>query len=223
MPKTVVMFLRPVGKLFLESFEMVVNAAGLRTSSAPMVEKDHLLKLLIAFQHTNGPVGRLRLAEEIFSVIEPDLRSFVFSHVRQNAGDDVLQEVLKAIATSLGKFTGHSAGEFWAWCYRIARNKLNDQFRRQFNDRSQPMPPEEILQLAETTTHSASFTAADRHDLDFAMKLLIKSKPDCYDFLWKHFVFGLNYDEIATELKLNYDQVRMKIGRCLETAKALMA
>ena len=185
-------------------------------------EKDHLLRLLVAFRDITGPVGRLRLAEEIFSVIEPDLRSFVFSHVRQNAADDVLQEVLKAIATSLGKFTGRSTGEFWAWCYRIARNKLNDQFRKQFNDRSQPMPYEEILQLVDSSTNSASFTAAERHDLNFAMKLLTTSKPDCHDLLWKHFVFGLNYGEIAAELKLNYDQVRMKIGRCLETAKALM-
>jgi RNA polymerase sigma factor (sigma-70 family) len=186
-------------------------------------EKNHLLKLVIAFRHTSNPVGRSRLAEDIFNVIEPDLRSFVFSHIRQNAADDVLQEVLKAIAINLGKFTGRSAGKFWAWCYRIARNKLNDQFRKQFNNRSQPMPPEEIWQLAESTTHSSSFSAADQHDLDFAMKLLITSKPECYDFLWKHFVVGFSYTETAAELKLSYDQVRMKIGRCMEIAKALMA
>ena len=183
---------------------------------------NHLLKLVNAFQQTTGPVGRLRLAEDIFSIIEPDLRYFVFSHIRGNAANDVLQEVLKAIAVNLGKFTGHSTGQFWAWCYRIARSKLNNQFRKQFNDRSQPMPPEEIWQLAEATTHSVSFTAADRHDLDFAMKLLITFKPECYDFLWKYYVFGLSYGEIAAELKLNYGQVRMKICRCLEAAKNLI-
>jgi RNA polymerase sigma factor (sigma-70 family) len=188
-----------------------------------MYEMDHLLKLLNAFRQTTGPVGRLRLAEDILSIIEPDLRSFVFSHIRQNAADDVLQEVLKAIAVNLGKFIGHSTREFWAWCYRIARNKLNDQFRKQSSNRSQPMPPEEIWQLADATTHSVSFTAADRHDLNFAMKLLITSKPECCDFLWKYFVIGLSYGEIAAELKLNYNQVRMKIGRCLETAKILIA
>ena len=188
-----------------------------------MCEMNHLLKLVNAFQQTTGPVGRLKLAEDIFSIIEPDLRYFVFSHIRGNAADDVLQEVLKAIAVNLGKFTGHSARQFWAWCYRIARNKLNNQFRKQSYDRSQPMPPEEIWQLADATIHSASFTAGDRHDLDFAMRLLATSRPDCHDLLWKHFVFGLTYGEIAMELKLNYDQVRMKISRCLETAKNLIA
>jgi hypothetical protein len=43
---------------------------------------NHLLKLVNAFQQTTGPVGRLRLAEDIFSIIEPDLRYFVFSHTR---------------------------------------------------------------------------------------------------------------------------------------------
>ena len=55
------------------------------------------------------------------------------------------------------------------------------------------------------------------------MQLLTASKPDCYDFLWKHFVFGLDYGEIADERNMSYDNVRMKIGRCLEEAKSLVS
>jgi hypothetical protein len=53
---------------------------------------------------------------------------------------------------------------------------------------------------------------AVRHDLENAMKLLTSSKPECYDFLWKHFVFGLDYGAIAEERNMSYDNVRMKIG-----------
>ncbi len=66
-------------------------------------------------------------------------------------------------------------------------------------------------------------TAADRHDLDYALKLLDRSKPECRDYLWNHFVIGFDYAEIAEEQNLNYDNVRMKIGRCLDEAKSLVA
>ena len=86
---------------------------------------DDLLKLVRTYRVTTGLAERLRLAEEIFQRVEPDLRLFVFSHIRPPATDDVLQEVLAAVATSLGRFTGNTPGEFWAWAYRIAHNKLN--------------------------------------------------------------------------------------------------
>jgi len=145
----------------------------------------------------------------------------VFSAIRLPAADDVHQEVLKSIATVLQKFQGGSVGEFWSWCYCIARNKLNDHYRKQANDRLQPMAEDELWQLVESSAQVSPLSPADKHDLEYAMKLLTSSKPECYDYLWKHFVFGLAYGEIAEEKSLSYDNVRMKIGRCLDEAKAL--
>lgn len=181
------------------------------------------MKLVRTYRVTAGLAERLRLAEEIFRIIEPDLRLFVFSSIRQPAADDVLQEVLKAVATALGKFAGDTPAKFWAWCYGIARNKLNDHFRRQAADRMQPMPTEELWQLVEASAQAAPLSAADKHDLEYAMKLLTASKPECRDYLWKRYVFGLDYAEIAEEQKLTYDNVRMKIGRCLDEARSLVA
>ena len=55
------------------------------------------------------------------------------------------------------------------------------------------------------------------------MKLLTASNPECRDYLWQHYVLGLDYAEIAEEQKLSYDNVRMRIGRCLDQAKSLVA
>ena len=180
---------------------------------------DELIKLVRTYRLTAGLSERLILAERI----EPDLRLFVFASIARPAAEDALQEVLKAIAVSLGKFQGSSAKEFWGWCYRIARNKLNDQFRKEYSDRMQPVSPEELWQMVELSGHNAPISPADRHDLEYAMKLLTSSKPECYDFLWKHYVFGLDYADIAEEKQMNYDNVRMKIGRCLEEAKLLVS
>ena len=100
---------------------------------------------------------------------------------------------------------------------------MNDYYRRQKGDRMPPIPEKELRQLVEASAQSSPISAADRHDLDYAMKLLTASKPECYEYLWKHFVFGLDYAEIAEDQKLSYDNVRMRIGRCLDEAKSLVA
>jgi len=184
---------------------------------------DDLIKLVKTYRLTAGLAERIRLAEEIFRLIEPDLRFFVFSSVAHHAAQDALQEILKAVATSMKKFEGGTVKEFWAWCYRIARNKLNDYYRDKAADRMQPMPPEELWQMMELSAQEAPMTPAVRHDLEYAMNLLTASKPECYDFLWRHFVIGLDYGDIAEERNMSYDNVRMKIGRCLDEAKSLVS
>lgn len=164
---------------------------------------DDLIKLIRTCRLTAGLAERIRQAEEIFHLIEPNLRLFAFSSVFQNAATDALQEVFKAVATGTKKFEGGTANEFWGWCYRIARNKLKDHYRSKAADRMQPMPPEELWQMMELWAQDAPIFPAVRHDLECAMKLLTSSKPECYDFLWKHFVFGLGYAEIAEEQHLS--------------------
>ena len=182
-----------------------------------------LIKRVKTYRLTPALDQRLRLAEEIFREVEPQLRFFVFGTIAPPAAADVLQETLKAVTVSLSKFAGNSDGEWWAWCYRIARNKVNDHLRKQASDRLQPMPQEELRELVESSGQSSPLSAADRLDLEYALKLLAESKPECRDFLWQHFVLGLDYSELAEEHDMSYDNVRMKIGRCLGEAQALMA
>ena len=186
---------------------------------------DDLLKLVRTYRLTAGLAERLRLAEEIFRLIEPDLRLFVFGAVRPPAADDVFQEVLKAVATSLGKFSGDTLKCFWAFCYGIARNKQNDHYHKQHveSERMQPMPPEEMLELIDASQKAAPLSAADKHDLDYALNLLASSKPECREYLWRHFVLGLDYAEIAEAENLSYDNARMRITRCLDEAKQLVS
>ena len=184
---------------------------------------DDLIKLVKTYRLTEGLSERLRLADEIFRVTEPQLRLFVYGNVSHQEAEDVLQEVLKAVATSLRTFSGSTTKEFWAWCYRIARNKRNDHFRDSAKDLLQPMSPEELWQLVDASAHTSPISHAEKDDLDYAMKLLTASKPECYDYLWQHYVIGFDYTEIAAEQELTYDAVRMKIGRCLETAQNLVA
>ena len=194
----------------------------------PQAEKichamDDLIKLVRTYRLAAGLTERLRLAEQIFRLILPDLRVFVFCHLPTQVGEDALQEVLKAVATSMSRFEGGTAREFWAWCYRIARNKLNDQYRKQSSERTVSMSPEDLLHVIDASSQVTPLTPQNRLDLDYAMKLLAAAKPDCSDLLWRHYVIGLDYAEIAEEKDLNSDAVRMRVKRCLDEAKSLVS
>jgi len=184
---------------------------------------EQLIKLVKTYRLSSGLAERLRLAEAIFHLIEPDLRAFVFSAIKPHAAKDVLQEVLISITKSLKTFEGSSKEQFLAWCYQIARRRIYDHIRKKASDRLQPMPHDELLDLVDTSEQAAPMTAADRHDLEYALSLLDSSKPECRDYLWNHYVIGFDYSEIAEEQNLNYDNVRMKIGRCLDEAQSLVS
>jgi DNA-directed RNA polymerase specialized sigma24 family protein len=184
---------------------------------------DDLIKLVRTYRLTAGISEKLRLAERIIRLIGPDLQLFVFGAISHHAAEDALQEVLKAIAINMHRFAGSTEKEFWGWCYRIARNKLNDQFRKQYADRIQLVPPEDIWRMIDASAQDQPISAGERLDLEYAMQLLTASKPECGDFLWKHFMLGRDYGDIADACGMSYDSVRMKIGRCLEEAQTLVS
>lgn len=61
----------------------------------------------------------------------------------------------------------------------------------------------------------------DKLDYEFLISLLNKSKPDCYDFLYKRYVLGLGYELIAKSRGLATPTARMRTSRCLEHAQEL--
>jgi RNA polymerase sigma factor (sigma-70 family) len=207
------------GERRLKTF-YIANRAAIRFDTGAM---DDLIKLVRTYRLAAGLTERLRLAEQIFRLIMPDLRVFVFSGLPPQLAEDALQEVLKAVATGMSRFEGGTTKEFWSWCYRIARNKLNDQYRRQSSERMVSMSPDELCQVVEASAQVAPLTPQNRLDLEYAMKLLTAAKPECSDLLWRHYVIGLDYAEIAEEKNLNSDTVRMRMKRCLDEAKSLVA
>ena len=180
-----------------------------------------LIKLVRTYRFTAGLSERLRLMEEIVSLIAPELRVFVFGSIGEHAAQNALQEVLKAIATNLRKFEGNTAKEFWVWCYNIARGKLNDRLRKQPGDRTLPMSPQDLWKLMEASAQDAPMTMQNRKHLEYAINLLTAHQPECSELLWRHYVIGLDYAEIAGERNSNPDAMRVEIARCLDEAKTL--
>lgn len=183
---------------------------------------DDVIQLVRAYQKTAELADLERLGDAIFAELEPELRRYVEGKIRPQFADDVLQEVLKAVVISLPKF---SSDDFLKWCRGIARHKIHDQYQAnaKASERFQALPPEEIVELVGLSVAATPLATGERLDLDYAMKLLAESKPECVESLLRHYVDGLDYGEIAEEQNVNYDAARMKIGRCLETVRELVA
>ena len=184
---------------------------------------EELIKFVRTYRLSAGLAEQQRLANEIYALINRDLRFFVFAAITSPAAQDVMQEILKEVFTGLEKFEGRSNEEFWGWCYSIARNKVSDHIRKKSGDRLQPMADEQFHELVELSERAGMVSAAVKMDLDDAMEALSKSKPECQDYLWKYFVLGFDYAEIADQHNLSYDNTRMKIGRCLDSAQSLVS
>jgi len=184
---------------------------------------DELITLVRTYRFTTGLAERLNIVEQVINLIATELQFFVVKALPPDAVPDAIQEILVGIATGLPKFNGDTSKEFWAWCYRIARNKVNDHHRKQASSRMLPMPPEDLLALMEASADDAPLTSQNHHDLEYALKLLTATKPECSELLWQHYVLGFDYDEIAEDWGLKYDTARMRINRCLEEAKSLVS
>jgi RNA polymerase sigma factor (sigma-70 family) len=182
----------------------------------------NLISLIKSFRKQAFLAERDKIAELVYFAIERDMRIFVVGKVPPNVADDVFQEILKTIIINLSKFRGGTEKSFFAWCYQIARNKASDQHRKLASDRLQSFPSEELLDFCDSRAEQGPISPQDKMDLEEAMNLLAKSKPECREFLWSYYVTGFKYGEIGKIFNLKSGAVRMKIKRCLKTARKLL-
>jgi len=183
---------------------------------------DELIKLVRNYRLNHTLTDRNKYTEAIFRVVEPKMSLFVFKAIHNpSSAEDVLQEVVRAIIVSLSSFSRDTERQFLDWCYRIARNKINDHYRAQAKEAKhlQRMPDEELWELAAAP---APLSPGDRLDLEYAMKLLKASDQDCYDYLLRRFMLEAEYAEIAEQENLKLDTARRRIERCVELAQSLV-
>lgn len=190
---------------------------------------ENVFDLVQAYREEMHSETRTELAGKIAEILVRELRVFVIGRIHPSLVDDVVQDTVIDVISTLFRFKGKTEAEFWGWCRTIARNNAVDRFRRESADRMSYFPSVEIWQLLDATEANLSpLSPEDRMDFKYVMDLLAKSEPGCREFLWSHYMDDLNYSEISDMLRatndwdLNYDAVRMRINRCLETARKLL-
>lgn len=123
--------------------------------------------------------------------------------------DDVAQDSLISIASSITKFSGRA--KFSTWMHRIVRNRVVDHLRRQ--RATAPLPAEEA-----GPAERMSSMIAMRSTVNAALAAL----PDRYRRpVTLRDVHGLTYAQIAQRLQLNTGTVKSQVarGRAMVAAK----
>jgi RNA polymerase sigma-70 factor, ECF subfamily len=145
------------------------------------------------------------------------------SGLREQDIADVLQEVFQAVATHIASFRKEHAGDtFRGWLRTIARNKVNDLFRRQVNEPDGGGGTEIQAWFAAVPDSpppeggSSSENKSDRLLLGRVLDLIRNEFEDrTWRAFWKTAVDGRSPAEVAGELDMSAGAVRVAKYRVL--------
>jgi RNA polymerase sigma-70 factor, ECF subfamily len=143
--------------------------------------------------------------------------------LREQEIADVLQDVFQAVATHIASFRKERAGDtFRGWLRTIARNKVNDHFRRQGREPEGAGGTEAQARLAglpESPVPESGSSSEDRADRLLLCRVLdlIRSEFEVrtWQAFWRTAVEGQSPAEVAGELGMSAGAVRVAKSRIL--------
>ena len=141
--------------------------------------------------------------EELFEMYQPRLKYYVR---RLDGGDgnvdDTLQDIWLAVFKKIHKLK--DAKVFTVWLYRIARNKVYDEFRHK--DRFDRLPEEDELPVSGSVE-----PLFDANDVESLHRALSKLKPYHREVLTLSFIEQMSYQAIADVVGCSIGTVRSRI------------
>jgi len=136
--------------------------------------------------------------------------------------EDITQEVFISIWLSIEFFKGES--QLKTWIYRIALNKSNELIRRKNRKkRSGKMIPIDSESLPLKSNQQTPLEELEYKELELAFKNNLRKLPENQQiaFILNRFE-GLNYKEIATEMKTSHSAVESLLFRAKKKLTELM-
>jgi RNA polymerase sigma factor (sigma-70 family) len=182
---------------------------------------DAIIGLVNEYRKALDTTEKIKVAHSIIVSISDRMTLFLLGHAAAEA-QDLRQLVFIAIVQGLEGFRGESDGEFWSWCYTIARNIVAKHFGKRNKNPTISVEPEQLARLVDASAQREAITSEERTILNDALAVLEKAMPECFSLLWKRYIMGFEIREIASELGVAFDTARMKINRCLDSAQSLL-
>ena len=163
-----------------------------------MEQKSHVAKIVQRCKD-----GERVAFEELFGVYQPRLKYYVRRLNSENAGvDDILQDVWLKVFKKIHKLKDDR--NFAVWLYRIARNKVYDEFRHK--DRFARLPEEDEIPVSDSTE-----PVLDTNDTEKLHAALNKLKPYHKEVLTLSFIEQMPYQSIAEVVGCSIGTVRSRI------------
>ena len=147
--------------------------------------------------------GERAAFKELFELYQPRLKYYVRRLDGDGSdADDILQEIWLTVFKKIHKLK--DARSFAVWLYRIARNKVYDQFRRK--DRFVKLPEDDEFPVSGSVE-----PAFDANDAEKLHRALNKLKPHHREVLTLCFIEQLSYQSIADVVGCSIGTVRSRV------------
>ncbi len=159
---------------------------------------------VIILQARNGAKEALA---EIYDVYLADVYRYIFSRVGNRAdAEDITTQTFMSIAESLPAY--RNVGKFSAWVFQIAKNKVNDHFRKQkITSVELPIDFPSPINVSEQIATKESYEK---------LAVLIKSlNTEERELLQMRYVAQLPLVEIGAVMNRSADAVRKALTRLL--------
>ena len=130
--------------------------------------------------------------------------------------EDACQEALIKVAQKIG--TWNQRGRFTTWLHVVAVNSARSTYRRMKNQ----AVASDVLPLEKPDPRTTSVIAGTRLDLLEAMETIERDHPQYVEPLMLRDVYGLSYEEIATQLGAPLGTVKAQIHHGRKLARPLL-
>ncbi|HZO74686.1 MAG TPA: sigma-70 family RNA polymerase sigma factor [Ktedonobacteraceae bacterium] len=170
-------------------------------------------------QH-NDPSTRGKAIEELFEQHGEKLFAFLRMHTlsREDA-EDILVETFTAALTEI-KFAHLCESEQTAWLWRVARNKVVDEFRRA-NVRRKALLEQMDEPVSSDETHDPEQMALRQDEAREVHEMLQHLSAQQQEVLRLRFGYGLQCREIALILGKRENTVRVMLSRAMNLLRQL--
>jgi RNA polymerase sigma-70 factor (family 1) len=156
--------------------------------------------------------------ENAFRQIYDEYRKRIYSYAlnlteSEDKASEIVQEVFLKLWLNRGKLP--EVHNFQAWLYTIARNSFFDAIKKSANEST---ALKKLTFSSKDISHETDYFILDRENqvlLEQAMERL----PDQQKLVFKLKSQGLKLDEIATELNISKNTVKVHLSKALSSVK----
>ena len=148
--------------------------------------------------------------ELIWKEFHKQLDGFIYSHIKEREiTNDILQDIFVKIQSNIDTLKDES--KLNPWIYQIARNAINDHFRK--------LKPQFDLHDYDSIEGEQAF---DNGELQNCLKPFINQLDDKYKeaIILTEFN-GLTQKQLAQKLKISYSGAKSRVQRAKESLKTL--
>ena len=152
--------------------------------------------------------------EQIWMQFHTKLKSFILSKVKDNAlADDLLQEVFIKIHRLLGQLKDEN--KLQAWVYQVARNTVNDHFRKP--GQKSNLNVEEIEVIEEESDNQ--YMSESIEDM---VKMMDEMPAEYCDVLCLTELGGMSHKEYAEKTGISYTAAKTRAFRARNMLKDML-